>query len=133
MKTCGRCERQKIVAINLDDSIDACGHTFTAQLPAEKCQVCGQIVIQGADLKLFERRVAVELAKEQRLVILCGHYEGFDARVHEHLATDEISVGDSASCSRLVPSMRVAAIAMWPVPRTTLVSVLNVHAAIAPA
>ncbi|MGZ6124709.1 MAG: hypothetical protein ACXWLR_07100 [Myxococcales bacterium] len=63
MQTCGRCERQKIVSITLDDSIDACGHTFTAQLPAEKCQVCGQIVIQGQDLKLFELRVAVELAK----------------------------------------------------------------------
>jgi DNA-binding transcriptional regulator YiaG len=63
MKACGRCERQKVVAITLDDTIDACGHTFTAQLPAEKCQACGQIVIQGHDLKLFELRVAVELAK----------------------------------------------------------------------
>ena len=63
MGTCGRCEREKIVAITLDDTIDACGHTFTAQLPAEKCRACGQIVIQGHDLKLFELRVAVELAK----------------------------------------------------------------------
>ncbi len=38
--------------------------------------------------------LARELAREERLVLLCGHYEGFDARVHEHLATDEISVGD---------------------------------------
>ena len=36
----------------------------------------------------------VELAAKERLVLLCGHYEGFDARVHEHLATDEISIGD---------------------------------------
>ncbi len=63
MKTCVRCERAKIVAITLDDTIDAGGHTFMAQLPAEKCEVCGQIVIQGQDLKLFELRVAVELAK----------------------------------------------------------------------
>src|SRR3954468_18575357 len=63
MKTCGRCERQIVVSITLDDNIDACGHTFIAQLPAEKCQVCGQIVIQGEDLKQFELRVAVELAK----------------------------------------------------------------------
>jgi predicted nucleic acid-binding Zn ribbon protein len=63
MKTCDRCERQKIVAITIDDTIDACGHTFTAQVPAEKCLACGQIVIQGHDLKLFELRVAVELAK----------------------------------------------------------------------
>ena len=38
--------------------------------------------------------VVVELAARERLVLLCGHYEGFDARVHEQLATDEISVGD---------------------------------------
>jgi DNA-binding transcriptional regulator YiaG len=63
MKACGRCERQRVVSITLDDNIDACGHTFTAQLPAEKCQACGQILIQGHDLKLFELRVAVELAK----------------------------------------------------------------------
>jgi len=63
MKTCVRCERAKIVAITLDDTIDAGGHTFMAQLPAEKCEVCGQIVIQGHDLKLFDLRVAVELAK----------------------------------------------------------------------
>lgn len=63
MKTCSRCERESVVAITLDDDIDACGHTFTAQVPAERCQACGQIVVQGRDLKLFELRVAVELAK----------------------------------------------------------------------
>ncbi len=63
MKTCSRCERQRVVSITMDDHIDACGHTFTAQLPAEKCQACGQIVIHGHDLRLFELRVAVELAK----------------------------------------------------------------------
>ena len=63
MKTCGRCERERVVAITIDDNIEAGGHTFTARLPAEKCEVCGQIVIQGHDLKLFELRVAVELAK----------------------------------------------------------------------
>ena len=63
MKTCDRCEKERVVAITLDDDIDACGHTFTAQVPAEKCQACGQIVVHGHDLKLFELRVAVELAK----------------------------------------------------------------------
>jgi DNA-binding transcriptional regulator YiaG len=62
-KTCIRCNRQKVVNITLDDTIDACGHTFTAQLPAEKCESCGDIVIQGEDIRRFELRVAVELAK----------------------------------------------------------------------
>jgi tRNA (guanine37-N1)-methyltransferase len=38
--------------------------------------------------------IVMEMAAGERLVLLCGHYEGFDARVHEHLATDEISIGD---------------------------------------
>lgn len=63
MKACSRCERETVVAITLDDDIEACGHTFTAQVPAEKCGACGQIVVHGHDLKLFELRVAVELAK----------------------------------------------------------------------
>src|SRR5258705_7922277 len=63
MKTCGRCERERVVAITIDDNIDAGGNTCTSQLPAEKCELCGQIVIHGHDLTLFELRVAVELAK----------------------------------------------------------------------
>ncbi len=63
MKSCTRCKKDRVVAISLDDSMDVCGHTFTAQLPAEKCEACGQIAIQGHDMKLFELRVAIELAK----------------------------------------------------------------------
>jgi hypothetical protein len=63
MKTCTRCDSERIVPISMDDQIEACGHTFTAQLPAEKCEACGQIVVQGQDLKLFELNVAIELAK----------------------------------------------------------------------
>jgi tRNA (guanine37-N1)-methyltransferase len=42
----------------------------------------------------FEQSVAEELAREERLVFLCGRYEGIDERVHRHLATDELSIGD---------------------------------------
>ena len=63
MKTCSKCEKQRVVSMTLEDSMDVCGHTFTAQLPAEKCEACGQIVVQGHDMKLFELRIAIELAK----------------------------------------------------------------------
>ena len=63
MKTCTRCDKRRVIEITLDDSMDVCGHTFTAQVPAEKCEACGQISIQGHDMKLFELRIAVELAK----------------------------------------------------------------------
>ncbi len=42
----------------------------------------------------FTQAKAEELASEEHLMLLCGHYEGFDERVREHLVTDEISLGD---------------------------------------
>ncbi|HSM57052.1 MAG TPA: tRNA (guanosine(37)-N1)-methyltransferase TrmD [Candidatus Sulfomarinibacteraceae bacterium] len=44
--------------------------------------------------RLFTQDVARELAQEERLLLLCGRYEGVDERVRRHLVTDEISVGD---------------------------------------
>lgn len=42
----------------------------------------------------LEHPVVVELAQYNRLLLICGHYEGFDERIREHLVTDEISLGD---------------------------------------
>lgn len=42
----------------------------------------------------YEQRKAEELAKEEHLIFICGHYEGYDERIREHLITDEISIGD---------------------------------------
>lgn len=42
----------------------------------------------------FSQAKAIELAKEEHLIFICGHYEGIDERVREHLVTDEISIGD---------------------------------------
>ncbi|MDD3393469.1 MAG: tRNA (guanosine(37)-N1)-methyltransferase TrmD [Clostridia bacterium] len=44
--------------------------------------------------KPFTQRMAEELAEEESLVFLCGHYEGVDERVIEEIVTDEISLGD---------------------------------------
>jgi len=41
----------------------------------------------------FDDALAAELAAEEQLTLLCGRYEGFDERVHEHLATDVVSIG----------------------------------------
>jgi tRNA (guanine37-N1)-methyltransferase len=54
----------------------------------------GPIVLLTPQGRLFDQKVATELARHDRLVLICGHYEGVDARVYEHLATDEISIGD---------------------------------------
>jgi tRNA (guanine37-N1)-methyltransferase len=44
--------------------------------------------------RLFDQRVAEEHAKCEEMILICGHYEGVDERVREHLVTDEISIGD---------------------------------------
>jgi len=52
------------------------------------------IVLLSAAGKLFTQQTARRFAKLDRVVLLCGRYEGVDERVAEHLSTDEISVGD---------------------------------------
>ena len=42
----------------------------------------------------FDQQVATRLSSEQHLIIICGHYEGVDHRVIEHLVDEEISIGD---------------------------------------
>lgn len=44
--------------------------------------------------RLFTQQVARDLAQLERFVLVCGHYEGVDERVREHLVTDELSIGD---------------------------------------
>lgn len=44
--------------------------------------------------KTFEQKMAVELAAEETLIFLCGHYEGIDERVLEMIVTDNVSIGD---------------------------------------
>lgn len=44
--------------------------------------------------RVLSHDIAVELSKHDRLIILCGHYEGIDDRVRQLVVTDEISIGD---------------------------------------
>jgi tRNA (guanine37-N1)-methyltransferase len=55
--------------------------------------------------RLFTQRVARELARHPHLLLICGRYEGVDERVHQHLATDEISIGDYVLSGGEVPAM----------------------------
>jgi len=52
------------------------------------------IILLTPQGRLFTQQVARELALHQNIMLLCGHYEGVDERVREHLVTDEISIGD---------------------------------------
>jgi tRNA (guanine37-N1)-methyltransferase len=52
------------------------------------------IILLSAAGKLFRQADARRLARLDRIVLICGRYEGVDERVAEHLATDELSIGD---------------------------------------
>ncbi|MBK6710159.1 MAG: tRNA (guanosine(37)-N1)-methyltransferase TrmD [Chloroflexi bacterium] len=52
------------------------------------------VILMSPQGRPFTQTIAQELAGQERLVLLCGRYEGVDERVREHLVTDEISIGD---------------------------------------
>jgi len=52
------------------------------------------VVLLSASGKIFVQEMAERFAALERMVLLCGRYEGVDERVAEHLATDEVSIGD---------------------------------------
>ena len=56
------------------------------------CEV--PVILLTPQGRLFSQSVAQELALHPHITLICGHYEGLDERVCEHLATDEISIGD---------------------------------------
>ena len=53
-----------------------------------------KVVLMCPQGERYTQKKAEELAKEEHLIFICGHYEGYDERIREHLATDEISIGD---------------------------------------
>jgi tRNA (guanine37-N1)-methyltransferase len=55
----------------------------------------------------YTQQKAEELANEEHLIIICGHYEGYDERIREHLVTDEISIGDYVLTSGEIGAMVV--------------------------
>ena len=54
--------------------------------------------------RTFNQQIAMELAQEEELCFLCGHYEGVDERVIEEIVTDEISIGDYVLTGGEIPA-----------------------------
>ncbi len=63
------------------------------------------VVLLTPQGRLFTQTVAHELAHRPRVALICGRYEGVDERVREHLATDEISIGDYVLSGGEIPAM----------------------------
>lgn len=54
---------------------------------------------------VFNQKIAEELAQEEDLILLCGHYEGIDERVLEEIVTDYVSIGDYVLTGGELPAM----------------------------
>ncbi len=65
-----------------------------AAVEAIKGEEEAPVILLTPQGRLFNQTVAEELARHERLIFICGRYEGVDERVREHLVTDEISIGD---------------------------------------
>jgi len=66
--------------------------------------------------RLLDDAFADELTQEPHLALMCGRYEGFDDRVHRHLADDEISIGRYVLAGGELPAMVVADVLMRKLP-----------------
>lgn len=55
--------------------------------------------------RVFDQKMAEDLAKEDDLILLCGHYEGIDERVLEEIVTDYVSIGDYVLTGGELPAM----------------------------
>ena len=64
-----------------------------------------RIILTDPQGRRFDQALANELAGESHLVILCGHYEGVDERVREHIITDALSIGDVVLTGGELPAM----------------------------
>ncbi len=72
------------------------------------------VILMTPQGRRFTHEVAQELSRHERLCLICGHYEGFDERIREHLVTDELSIGDYVlTGGELAAMVVIDAVARW--------------------
>lgn len=67
----------------------------------------GRVILLSPQGRRFNQEIAREYASCERLTLLCGHYEGFDDRVRQHLVTEELSLGDFVMTGGEIAAMAV--------------------------
>jgi tRNA (guanine37-N1)-methyltransferase len=75
-----------------------------------------RIVLLSPTGPLLDDPIADELVAEPHVALLCGRYEGFDDRIHQHLADDELSIGRYVLAGGELPAMVVADVLMRKLP-----------------
>ena len=71
----------------------------------EKIGKAPRVIYMTPQGQVFHQKLAEELAQEEDLVFLCGHYEGIDERVLEEIVTDNMSIGDYVLTGGELPAM----------------------------
>jgi len=66
-----------------------------------------KVILLSPSGRKFDQKIAQELAQEKDLLLVTGHYEGFDERIRETLADDELSIGDYVLTNGALPAMVV--------------------------
>jgi len=67
---------------------------FAAVKSVTETEATPRVILLCPQGERFTQGKAEELSKEEHLVFICGHYEGYDERIRQHLVTDELSIGD---------------------------------------
>jgi len=75
-----------------------------------------RVVLLSPAGRLLDDELADELTREPHVAVLCGRYEGFDERVHEHLADEEVSIGRYVLAGGELPAMVLADVVMRKLP-----------------
>lgn len=65
------------------------------------------VVLMSASGRLFDQQMARRYSQLERILLICGRYEGVDERVAQHLATEEVSIGDFVLSGGELPAMLV--------------------------
>lgn len=82
-----------------------CVHGTDVQHTTQMLQLKPRVIYLTPQGQVFKQSMAKELALEEDLIFLCGHYEGIDERVLEEIVTDYISIGDYVLTGGELPAM----------------------------
>jgi tRNA (guanine37-N1)-methyltransferase len=65
------------------------------------------VVLLSPQGRIFDQSAAQQFSSQPRLALICGRYEGYDERIRQHLATDEVSIGDYVLTGGELPALVV--------------------------
>ena len=68
--------------------------SITSDIGLQEEKEAAPVILMTPQGRLFSQQIALELSEYRHLILICGHYEGVDERVRQHLVSDEISIGD---------------------------------------